>query len=227
MLLAVPQLKSLLGITGSQEDARLGSLLAAADSWVKSYCNRQFERRSYVEFLSGNNTQSLVLTHRPVKVITEVRLDDGGYYGQGDDAFDSLSILIEGQDYTLRLDNDESGWSESGVLHRINTVWPYRDRLRFSGRLTPEVGPQRGNVQITYTAGYLVTASPPHPEALPQGICAAVAALVGHWRRSLAFGGPVVREKLGRWEYEVQPLLRRGIPEEVYALLEPYREVVL
>lgn len=224
MLLQLPQLKSLVGVTDSQEDARLGSLLAVADSWVKSYCGRDFERRQYTEFYSGNNTQSLVLRHRPVKTVDEVRLDDDGYYGQNG-GFDATTVLAEGTDYSLRLDNDEAGWSESGVLHRTGTVWPYRDRARYAARLTPEVGPARGNVRVTYTAGYLVTASPPNPEALPQGVAAAVAMLVAYWRRAFLFGGPVTREKLGRWEYEITPKLLGGVPGDVYGLLEPYREV--
>lgn len=227
MLLAVPQLKTLLGITGSQEDARLGSLLAAADSWVKSYTGRDFERRTYTEFYSGNNTQSIVLRHRPVKSVTSVYADDAGQYGQSADPFPATTLLSATADYMLRLDNDEAGWSQSGVLHRVGTVWPYRDRVAYSTRLTPEVGPARGNVKVTYVAGYLVTALPPHPESLPQGIAAAVAALVGYWRRSLGLGGFVTREKLGRWEVELKPLLRFGVPEEVYGLLESYREVVI
>lgn len=228
-LLTLADLKTALGVTGAAEDDRLQALLTGAESWVKAYCQRDFERKSYVEFYSGTATHWLPLRQRPVKTVSEVRENLRGYYGQGATWLTSQdAVLTAGDDYALALDNDSAGWSESGLLFRVNRAWPVVDRTTVTGKLVAETGPAPGNVRVSYVAGYDVSQPVGHPEALPPAIGMAIAAIVGFWRRTLGYGGLVTKEKLGRWEVEVSPLLARigfgGLPDQVYALLMPFRE---
>lgn len=234
MLVSLANLKTLLGVTGTAEDARLTLLLAQADNWVKAHCRRRFERETGVEeYYSGTGTRLLVLRERPVVEVSDVRLSFAGYYGQGPAAFGAETALVQGVDYTLRLERNSDGFSESGILVRTDRPWPLVERVAAVGRLTNAPGPAYGNIRVTYTFGYDPAATWPDPAAVPPALVTAVAMLVGFWRRSLQYGGRVERERLGRWEVEMssrpaeRPAGIAGVPDEVYGILAPFCECLL
>lgn len=240
MLCNLPYLKTYLGLaaTNTAEDARLSVLLTQADSWVKEYCGQTFERQRYREYYTGRNQTFLVLRRRPVKVVHEVRLDDYGRAGQWESAFADETVLTEGADYFLDYDYslgvDGGGapvsWSKSGLLFRVGCAWPMFYRLASVGKLSSEMGPSVGNVYVDYSAGYDPTKADGDPEAVPPALKDAVCLLAAYRRRNAAFGMPVTREKLGRWEVETahsraNAPIQPGVPDEVLAMLAPFREL--
>jgi hypothetical protein len=236
VLCQLPYFKTFLGVSGTSEDARLSLLLTQADNWVKEYCGQAFERARYREYCTGNNRFALVLRRRPVKTVYQVKLDFDGRAGQFAGGFDSTSVLAEGVDYYL--DRDSSlgvdgqgnplGWSKSGILYRVGTAWPQIFKVAQTGKLSPEMGADWGNVFVDYDAGYDATKDDGHPEAVPAALRDAVCLLAACRRRSGPYGAPITREKLGRWEVDTEhtryPGQVPGVPNEVVAMIAPFRE---
>lgn len=128
--------------------------LAAAESLLKRLCGREFTYKSRVFYLDGNGTQDLAIPETPVQSITSVYVDRTGYYGQGDDAFASDTILTSGDDYYLVIDDHGvNGWSRSGILRRVNAVWPY-NVTRQPRYLSLQREPCRGCIKVTAITGY-------------------------------------------------------------------------
>jgi hypothetical protein len=66
--------KTLLGVTGTTDDALLTKLQAAADDFVTRHCGRAFDGGSYTEDLPGGS-RVLVLTNYPIHAVTSVNVD--------------------------------------------------------------------------------------------------------------------------------------------------------
>jgi len=196
-LTTLAQIKSFLNVptTVTSQDAWLSALLLAADASIKQYCGRNFEQATYTEFYSGNGTKFLTLRQRPVTSITNIWLDHYGHYGFGDNPFTSATLLTQGKDYALDL--DESGTqSRSGLVGRINTVWSDVPRQYYTGRVTAESGPSFGNIKVIYTAGYAT---------IPQDVQYACCFVVAYMRRTIEKGAHIHGEKLDRYSYELVP----------------------
>lgn len=212
--------KTILGVSGTTEDARLTRLIMNAEARVKAWCKRTFESTSYTEFYSGNDTDLLRLRQRPVTAVASVYEDTGGHYGQAS-GFGAATLLEVGTHYVIEYEGQQSANGASGLLVRVGTVWPRHRRVRYAFRLSPESGPAHGNIKVTYTAGWF-------QGTVPGDVVQAVAMTVGDWRNSSAFGRPLARESLGDWGYEfVDAGHAYGLPAEARALLAPYREVIL
>lgn len=104
-------------------DDALRSLIASVSGWIDQYCGRTFGPREYTHFLKGSGTQRLALPERPVQSVTAVYYDEKGYWGDAPGAFGADKLLVEGVDYALERDQSD-GSSQSGVIYRINGVWP-------------------------------------------------------------------------------------------------------
>lgn len=138
---------------------QLKLLLDAADSTVKSYCDREFESasRTWYPPLRDLGRSTLVLPERPVTSVTSVSLDADGYYGQASGAFPSSSDLTAGDDYAIKADNDDGTTSDSGILVKLPGI---SSALR-DPQLVMTVWPQwDGGVKVVYTGGYSATTMP-------------------------------------------------------------------
>ena len=233
MLASLSDIKTAIGITGTNEDGSLTYLLNAADAEIKNYVHQDVERvTGRVEYYTGTATQVLVLRQRPVIAVSEVRCDFQGYFGDTANSFNDTTLLVPGVDYTL--DRNYNGTvSKSGILFRIANYWPQVERYGVQGQLSVESGVSFGNIRVTYDSGYAAAGTLNDPAVLPPAIAMAVVQLVSYWRMTLKNGGGFMTyEKLGRWEYEIQaPHLGAtsfgGIPDTVRRSLDSFVDPVM
>jgi len=136
-------------------DAVIRQLIPQVSAAIEKYCGRSFGVFEYTDYYYGDGTPTLVLNNRPVVPGSlTVWQDDTGFWGQGEDAFGDVDLLVEGEDYALEI--DDNGLGGSGVLRRIGAVWP-EDKWRMWLNQSPELSYNRrvrqGNLKVRYTAG--------------------------------------------------------------------------
>ena len=149
-----PTIKTLLGVSDTSLDAVIDVLIPQADAIIKGYLGREIEQATYTEYYSGSGDQVIVLNQTPVQSITSVNEDRDGFYGDGTDAFPASSLLVQGADYVLRKDDaTNTEVSKSGILYRINKVWP-RPHSGIRGQLASAPGLGLGNIKVVYVAGW-------------------------------------------------------------------------
>ena len=102
LLATVQGAKDLLGISGTDQDALLGTILIGASSACSSYCSRVFGSEVVTETTAGSDRHSLVLTRRPLISVSEVRRDD--------EVVDTDDYQIESDDAGMLY--HLSGWSK-------------------------------------------------------------------------------------------------------------------
>jgi len=201
-------------------DSWIDAIQPAAEAVIKKYCDRDFESATYTEFYRGENKNWFCLKQTPVTSITSIHLDRTGYYGKNPDgSFQTADLLVEGVDYVLDWKN--ASLSETGIVYRINEVWPYfnRETRSGSGTLSWIFTPSPGNIKVVYVAGYAT---------IPQDIQMAVAMLVAEEQKSLPRGGTVFSERIGDYSYEMAGERMMGKLQAIGSLrqiLSRYREV--
>lgn len=148
--------KLLLGISGTDQDTLLDYLIAEADVIIEGYLGRRIEQETFTEYYSGTGDDRLWLHNTPVASITSIHQDNGGYFGQGSDAFAAATLLTEGSDYVLERDDaSETEPSASGCVFRIGGIWN-RPQVRRRGQLCSEPGSGKGNIKVVYVGGFAV-----------------------------------------------------------------------
>lgn len=174
-------------------DAWLDAVRPGAEATIKRYLGRDLEQASYTEYYAGANKNWFTLRQFPVASITSLYYDPDGWFGTNPSSpFDATKLLTEGVDYALDL--TAAGRSDTGVVWRINDVWPHWRRDVRPGTLSWVYHPSRGNIKVTYVAGYAT---------IPDDLQMAVALLVGAEMKSLPNGGPLVSERIGDYSYEM------------------------
>lgn len=181
------EVKDALGVTTTLRDAQYTSLIPAAESVVERWAKRKFSSALRTEYYSGTNNRKLILRKYPVVSVTSVWLDTSAAYGDSPTAFPDTSLLVSGTDYTLMREGSVDSTCDSGVLLRLNALWPQVSRISVFGLLNVEPGPDYGNIKVTYTAGYGV---------IPEDVKLAVAQLC-EWFRVHSFGKDIHSEKIG------------------------------
>jgi len=158
---------------------------------------------------------TLQLKHTPViATAIEVREDLSAYAGQSSDPWNSDTILTQGTDYWLDL--DEPAMSRTGLLHRVGS-WPNEPR----------------SVKVTYYGGY--AASQLNGAAAGAIKLAAILTVVKAFKetkvnQSITTVGSVVSETIGKYSVSygggVSAALTGmmiDIPTEAKDLLQPFR----
>lgn len=185
------QVKSILEIpmANKREDKNLLFICTWASAWIEELLNRpgmSYKRRT--EYYDGTGTQQILLKSRPVYTTPsiEVYFDEGGNYGAVSGSFDSgTTALTYGSDFVVRVDQ-EDGTSRSGILIRLNSVWPKRS-YRQQGLLSPFFGPNPGCIKVVYSAGYTV-------DNMPEPLRMASVSLVAKIRNFFPLGMEIVNE---------------------------------
>lgn len=152
--------------------------------------------RSYTEYYTGDGTSELVLRQRPVRSITSVYVDGDAYFGEASNAFESGDQLTAGTDFVLHRRTTDTEASTSGVLLRLNNVWP-RSTSRIPGLLTEVSGAPIGNIKVTYLAGY---------KQIPHDLIWATNQLVAEMRRTAESGGGFQSESYDGYSYAMSAL---------------------
>jgi hypothetical protein len=222
-LTSTAEIKAFLNITDSSQDAWIEALRASAELNVKRYCDQWLEEETWTHFVTGNGRREIVLKERPVLEVDSVHIDTSGNFGQTAGAFAASTELVQGTDWALRYDGTVWGSSDpcsySGLLVRLRSVWQEAPRFYQPRRLTPEVGPAHGNIQVVYTAGYTT---------IPEDLKYAVAMLVAWAQKTGTHGGhPLVSERIGDYSYELGALHRYSqYPElgSIRQILARYRD---
>lgn len=157
------ELKAVLDIhpQDSSEDKKLNFFNEWASAWLEETIGRQLTLKSRTEYYNGTGTQKLVLRHRPVFTTPTIQVfvDEAGFFGSASGAFDAgTTAFTYGTDFCLQIDQDD-GSSRSGVLVRINNLWP-KPSVRQRGLLSPFIGEGFGTIKVVYSAGYTVDTLP-------------------------------------------------------------------
>lgn len=103
----------------------------------------------------------MLLRSRPVYTTPAIQvfLDEGAYFGSVTGSFDPVNSKLDyGQHFALKIDQ-EDGSSRSGILLRINQLWP-KPTHRIAGLLAPFIDEGFGTIKVIYTAGYSVDTLP-------------------------------------------------------------------
>ncbi len=144
------------------EDAKLSLLIEQCSSWIEELLNRPgFSYKQRTEFYAGTQTPMLLLKSRPVYAVVNgspaitAIVDQQGYYGSAPGSFDPSAALVYGQDFCLKIDQDDGNKSRCGILLRINNIWP-RPTVRAQGYLSPFISTDPGSIKVTYYGGYTV-----------------------------------------------------------------------
>lgn len=74
-LCPIATVKTLLGISTTQQDALLTIIKAQVEAWVMNYCGRDFIVQDYVEYYDGDDYNSLRLRQRPINSVAEINSD--------------------------------------------------------------------------------------------------------------------------------------------------------
>ncbi len=173
-----------LGTITDAEVPFLLMLIAAAEAAVMRICQRKFYRQVVTEYLSGNTTQTILLTETPVVSITNLYLDPNGLYGQGVDPFPASTLQVSGVDYFLKIDSPD-GMSYSGCVNRIRRAWPIQWEGVPRWNLTPVPVGVPGCVKVTYVSG---------TNLIPADLKQALFAIIADRRNTAQYGNAIVSE---------------------------------
>lgn len=231
MILSTAEILVELRKSASVSDSSFGlvnMLHVHAEAVVKEYLGYYAEATTHTEYYptrdyglwdAGVSRQGreLYLKNRPLRSVTRLYEDTGGYFAQASGAFGSGTALTLGTDYVWVVDYDRNndGTDESGrnaKLIRLNDGWPTRP----------------GSVKVVYAAGWEQANV---PNDIRQGICRTVA----DWFTRISdehgnHGGRIVQsERLGDYAVTFMSDLGRGtvlsLPPEAEAMLRPWRRV--
>lgn len=205
--------KTYAGITGTAADAALDLLIPEVDELLKGFAQQRIERAEYTEYHDGNHTPFIRLRQRPVRQVLGVWLDPEGFYGSRPGSFAPSTLLVAGTDYALVPDQPDNS-SRSGTLTKLTGDWP-GEWSRPGRLLGARPVPGRGNIKVTYVAGY---------NLVPKDVELAANLTIAHVRRSRKHGMPLQAESFEDYSYTLAPGLEvRDIPPAARAILLRYR----
>lgn len=200
-LTTLAKLKTHLSIPQSDnsEDAFLNQILLEIDTAVLRFCKRDFASAAATEYYDGTGRETLILKRRPVTAVAGVWVDQAGYYGHNASGFPASSAWTIGQQFAppSLAESEQNG----GLLLALPGGWPANFGGPWSGcsnfGWAAGTWPEgRGNIKVTYTAGYTVI-----PDDLELAVHHLAAALRSTAEKGLA--GPVGSETFGEYSYSL------------------------
>lgn len=212
--------RTFLGAEAS-EDALLKLLIGQVSALIaKSLCRTHIlnsnSANPITEYYGGEGNANLILRQWPASNPT-VWEDEMGYFGRGTNAFASVTQLTEGINYVLRYDQTGGGASNSGILERLNGVWP-GGRTRDSWSLAAYPVPGRGNIKVRYTVGW---------DAAPGDLSLAALLALARIRNSRAYGEALAQERYEDYSYQLAKPMQQNpngfLGGEIGAILARYR----
>lgn len=171
-------IKTMLGISGSAQDAKIALLAPQAQALIERAIGRTLEQATYTETYDGRGAPTLILKHRPVASITSIK-DSLSRDWAGTTAMDSSGYAFQADEGIVTLDPGASDWPED---------WPLAGRFSDGNQ----------NVQVVYVAGYLAA-------SIPADILGLVVDLVAAKLNAGAKAG-LKSESLGDYSYTLADL---------------------
>jgi hypothetical protein len=202
-IITLNEVKSHLGIDGSDQDLILQRIVSGVEQGVKRWTRRKIDRyEGEIEYHSGNGfMRKLYLRNRPVVNVSSVHIDPIGYFGQAAGAFDASTELLQGVDWAIE-DTSESE-RNVGCLIYLAGCWP--------------IG--IGNIKITYDHGYSIA-----PADLRLG-CLELCRTIYN---EMSNGGVLASESLGDYSYSLLTTPSdNGDLRDAVRMIRPFKEVVL
>jgi hypothetical protein len=114
-LIALADLKAILGITDGANDALLGNIIQRGSDAIVRFCNRVFAQRTVAETLPGPGGQLLKLKFAPIVTLTSITLD-----GETVDS-DSYTLTEPEAGMVYR----EAGWSYTGHAYDYTAIYAH------------------------------------------------------------------------------------------------------
>lgn len=203
--------------------ARIDLLRQQAEAAIKSYVKWPIEQTGPVtEYYDGAGFMDVILRKPYVSSITNVWQDNGGWYGQAQNAFAAGTQLVLGKDYALVVDDTVSRCGILRKLSNLNNFFP--SDLFFYGKpgglayRGPLYWPRGyGNIKVVYTYGFAV---------IPDDIKLAVATAVSIVMNSTRWGFPSAGEGVGGHSWSLS-ITREPEFGTVRQLLSRYRDLAL
>jgi hypothetical protein len=213
-LTTLPDVKTLLGITDSTQDARLELIVNACSRRIEQYCGRTFARASLTETYTPSGRQLLILRNYPIVSVSSV-VDQG-------------NTLVQGTDYIFSPE-----YANSGFLYRENG-WngPTVNR----DFLTTDTVAGKRTIIVTYVAGYYLPADLGYvagaSTSLPFDLnyaCARLACSDFVLARQGNFGGLTAMSEGGLSYSWGTPITNNasGISQEVAGMLNKYKRLAI
>jgi Phage gp6-like head-tail connector protein len=112
-LIALADLKALLGITDGANDALLGNIIQRGSDAIARFCNRVFAQRTIIETLPGPGGQLLKLKFSPIVTLTSITLD-------GETVDSSTYTLTEPE---AGIVFREAGWAYTGHKYSYTATY--------------------------------------------------------------------------------------------------------
>ncbi len=144
--LTLSEFKSRLGISGSSQDATLTAILTGVEAQTRVYLNFDPSISSLTEYYDSFNSYYISLHRWPVTSVTSVYLDQRGFYGESPDGFPAETLLTQGVDYLVSIDQGV----RSGVLVRVGQPWLYNLQRIGGVDLTALPSPCPGAIKCSY-----------------------------------------------------------------------------
>lgn len=114
-LIALADLKAVLGITDSANDTLLGNIIQRGSDAIARFCNRVFAQRAVQETLPGPGGQLLKLKFAPITALTSIALDG--------ETVDSTAYTITEPDAGIVF--CESGWAYTGHKYSYTAIYTH------------------------------------------------------------------------------------------------------
>ena len=138
-LTTVDAVKEYLKITVATYDSQIEQLINSVSALIKTFCDRKFGKNTYTEKIKGNSSTVIIVYEYPIIEISSIKVDDE-----------------EITDYELE-DKDK----EIGIIYR-ESCW--NSKYLYYG-IIPEVVDRLRNIEIEYTAGYVLPKDDLNPDA--------------------------------------------------------------
>lgn len=208
-----------LGEDGTTFDTFYDQLIPQCEAAIADDLQRTLEEETFTEYYSGTGTNCFRLRNTPVQSITSIYFDDDGYFGDGDDSFESGDLLTEGVGFVLSSDSRSSDVrSMTGKVYRISGTWN-RPRARKGDLLASVPGDGLGNIKVTYVAGW---------NNVPRNISLAILQMVSLIKNMASTGQPMQSEGLDYYNYTAfAPDMLGKTLGSVQSLLRPYKKVIV
>jgi len=198
-LTTLDTVKAELGIADNTQDALLNTLIEQASSFIKNYCEREFGRATYREFVPSYGNQYLVLSQTPIQSVEYIKLMD---------------YEIPQSNYLILKD-------KGMIYSRYGWSW---EILLYGKTVTsiPIPGSEIPIYEVKYTAGYVLPSETTDGERLPTIIERVCIDLVKIYYYSAQRDVSIGSERFG--DYSVTYKENRIM--EIANILDSYRRVI-
>lgn len=201
-------------------DDRIDDLITKVGAFIVKWLDRIVEAEvGVVEYPVAYGTGTFRLRNTPVTFtnLTSIYYDVGANFGRGSGDFSSTTLLTEGTDYVLRVDQNDGVTSLCGIVERINGTWAGR-LTRERGHLAASTEPRRGHIKVTLSPGW---------STVPADIALAANLLIIRVIQMGPRGYVLMNESYAGYSYGLNPPKSGDmlLTPEILDLLLPYKRL--